>query len=177
MGSTLRRVPARATASLFILAIIGLQAWAVVDYRDDWPFASNSMFSFGREPDGHVYDLQLTVEVDGSWRRLAPTDDLGAEDDESFRRLFFTRWYGSTDPDYPQRSFAHDDPATFVARMGQFCRTVASEMHERGQPVEGLVVTLVELEPAGDRWTVTEQRRVGECRPIDRGFSAALDET
>jgi hypothetical protein len=177
VGSTLRRVPARATATLFILAIIGLQAWAVVDYRDDWPFASNSMFSFGREPDGHVYDLQLTVEVDGRWRRLAPADDLGAEDDESFRRLFFTRWYGSTDPDYPQRSFAHDDPAAFAARMSDFCREVESEMHDRDRQVEGLAIVLVELEPAGDHWAVTRERSVGRCTPIDRGFTAGVGQT
>lgn len=154
-----------------------MQVWAVVDYRDDWPFASNSMFSFRREPDGHVYDLQLTVEVDGQWRRLAPVDDLGAEDDESFRRLFFTRWYGSTDADYPQRSFAHDDAAAFAARMGQFCRAVESEMHQRGELVVGLAVTLVELHPVDGQWVVTTQHRVGQCTPIDGGFVAALDET
>ncbi len=157
--------------------IIGLQVWAVVDYRDDWPFASNSMFSFRREPDGHVYDLQLSVEVDGQWRRLAPTNDLGAEDDESFRRLFFTRWYGSTDADYPQRSFAHDDAAAFVARMGEFCRAVDSEMHERGQQVEALAIVVVELEPEHDHWVATAHHRVGQCTPIDRGFSAAVDQT
>lgn len=160
-----------------ILVIIGMQVWAVVDYRDDWPFASNSMFSFRREPDGHVYDLQLTVEVAGRWRRLAPTEDLGAEDDESFRRLFFTRWYGSTDADYPQRSFAHDDPSAFSARMGQFCRAVDSEMHKRGQQVEGLAILLVELEPAGDHWVVTAQHHVGQCTPIDRGFVAGVVQT
>ena len=154
-----------------------MQVWAVVDYRDDWPFASNSMFSFRREPDGHVYDLQLTVEVEGQWRRLAPTNDHGAEDDESFRRLFFTRWYGSTDADYPQRSFAHDDAAAFAARMGQFCRAVDSEMHKRGQQVEALAIIVVELEPANDHWTVTAHHRVGQCAPIDRGFSAAVGQT
>ena len=50
--------PRQGDSESFILAIIGLQAWAVVDYRDDWPFASNSMFSFGRR------------SANGSWTGL-----------------------------------------------------------------------------------------------------------
>ncbi len=157
--------------------IIGLQVWAVVDYRDDWPFASNSMFSFRREPNDHVYDLQLTVEVDGRWRRLAPTQDLGAEDDESFRRLFFTRWYGSTDPDYPQRSFAHDDPPPSRHGWASSAGTVDSEMHARGQQVE---VWRSRWSSSNRRATAGPSRRStasASAQPIDRGFSTAVDQT
>jgi hypothetical protein len=170
VGSARTSAPARAVISIFIFVLVGLQAWAILAYRDDWPFASNSMFSFEREPGEQVYDLRLRVEVDGRWRRLAPVTDLGAPDEESFRRLFFTRWYGSSDPEYPQRAFDRDSRQAFVARMSEFCRTVEEEMASRGMRPEALAVAVAELRREGDEWVIGWEHPVGECSPIDAGF-------
>jgi hypothetical protein len=148
---------ARALASYFIVALIACEAWAIVGYHDDWPFAVNAMFSFHRAPNQPVYDVYIVASGSGSSRRLDPVADLGAPNVESFRRMFFARWYGSTRNDFPQRGVSHDNHARFVGRMEAFCRAAVTEMVVRGErPPQTLTVEMDRLQRAAGTWVATD---------------------
>lgn len=139
----------RVALSAFILVTLAMQARAVFTLTDDYPFASNSMFSFYRSAKTPVYDLYIEVEsATGFWRRLDPDPDLGFPSSETFRRLFFGRWYGSTNEMFPQGRFHSDDPAHFNARMAQFFRSVTSSMRVRGQVPIAFRVAVQQLRPS-----------------------------
>src|SRR5215510_2133403 len=98
------RARRKLAVSGFVLALVGLQAWAVVGRFDDWPFAANAMFSYARAPPEPVYDLQvLRYDDHGDAQVVDPVHELKATSRLEFRRMFFSRWYGSTDPDFAQR--------------------------------------------------------------------------
>jgi hypothetical protein len=157
-----RRGPSRLErigASCLIVVLLGLEVWAVAGYHDDWPFAVNAMFSFHRTPSEPVYDVFVTASGLGASRRLDPRTDLGAPNTESFRRMFFARWYGSTSSRFPQRGVVHDDPARFIDRMDAFCKAVTAELARRGEAVPATVsVEIDRLQREGRWWVVTERR-------------------
>jgi hypothetical protein len=161
----------RLAASALAIGLVGLQVAAIVAYVDDWPVGSNAMFSFRRVASDDVYDLVINVEIDGSWRRLDPTADLGAIDTEAFRRQLFSKWYGSSDPSFPQGTVGVDDPAQFRARMTELCRSVADAMSDRGRSAHGLMLSVERLARRGDRWVVIDTRMVGACTPISAAFA------
>jgi hypothetical protein len=158
-------------ATSAIVAVVGLQAWPLAWNLDDWPFASNSMFSFHRDQAEPVYDLVIRVETAGSWRRMEPAADLGYPDGETFRRQFFAAWYGSSDHSFPQRTFSDDDWGRFSTRMTLFCRILAAEMATRTEPPTAMRLSVATLRAAEDRWTVLDEHVVGGCVPIDRDFT------
>jgi hypothetical protein len=141
------------------VVLIACEAWAVVGYHDDWPFAVNAMFSFHRTPNQPVYDLYVVASGPGPSRRLDPVADLGAPNTESFRRMFFARWYGSTSTRFPQRGVDDDDPGRFIERMDAFCKAVATELVRRGEraPTE-VSIEIDRLQRDGRVWAVTERR-------------------
>jgi hypothetical protein len=114
------------------------------------------------------------VEVDGAWRPLDPAGDLGLAHPEYFRRLFFSRYYGSTDGSFPQRSFSTDDPADFEARLTSFCAAVHRSMTDRGGRPTAVRVELVERRRRDGEWIEAQREMVGRCDPIDTPF--ALEE-
>jgi hypothetical protein len=156
-----------------VVGLVGLQAWAVISYTDDWPLGSNAMFAFRREPSQDVFDLAIDVEVAGEWRRLDPATDLGVIDVEAFRRQLFAQWYGSSDPSFPQGSVGRDDPARFVARMTTLCREVAGALSRRGRASDAMALSVERLTRRSDTWVVTETRKVGDCTPLTGTFALA----
>src|SRR5262245_18124717 len=88
----------RLGAAFLVLAILGLELRAVLGPYEDWPFTSAPMFALYQTPGAPVFELSFYVEdADGVAVELDPlrhldTGELG------FRRHFFARYYGSTDP-------------------------------------------------------------------------------
>ena len=163
----------RAAPAALVVALIGLQVWAMAGYHDDWPFAANAMFAFPRSPSEPTYELRTHVEVDGQWRPLDPVSDLGVNDPEHFRRMFFSVYYGSTDEDFPQRAFSNDDRAHFEARLTTFCRAVARSLAHRGETATAMRLELRELRREDGTWVATRSEPVGACDPIDSTFRSA----
>jgi len=165
------RKQAKFVVSVFIVAIIAIETVAIVTLTDDWPFGSNSMFAYYRTPDDPVYDIVVFVEERaGQPRRLDLTADLGVIDTESFRRMFFSRWYGSTDPRFPQGHLQEDTPAAFSERMTTFCQRVVQVMEERGSAPVALQFEVHRLERGGDAWVTTGQTLVGSYRVSEGQF-------
>jgi len=155
---------ANAFSALVMVVLVGLQLWAIVEHRDDWPFASNSMFSFARRPNEAVYDLDVRLEVEGRWRALDPVGDLGFPNAEGFPRVFFSKWYGSTDPTFPQRTFSTDDRAHFVQRMTEFCRDVVRVAARQAVKVDAVSVDVIRLtRTLYGPWKETDAGHVGSC--------------
>jgi hypothetical protein len=167
-----RRLTRGAPAAL-IVAVLGLQSWAMAGYHDDWPFAANAMFAFPRDASEPTYELRTHVEVDGQWRPLDPVADLGINDPEHFRRMFFSVYYGSTDEDFPQRAFSSDNRARFEARLSTFCRAVARSLADRGESATAMRLELRELRREDGTWVATHREAVGACDPIDSAFRSA----
>jgi hypothetical protein len=155
---------------LLVLVLVGLQVWAMAGYRDDWPFAANAMFAFPRHDAEPVYELDVLVEVEGSWRRLDPEADLGLAHPEYFRRMFFSRYYGSTNGQFPQRMFSSDDRARFEARLTAFCRAVARSLTDHGEAATALRLELVERRRRDGTWLAAQREIVGRCDPIESPF-------
>ena len=158
---------------MLVLALIGLQVWAMVGYHDDWPFAANAMFAFPRDASEPTYELRTDVEVDGRWRTLDPVADLGINNPENFRRMFFSVYYGSTDGDFPQRAFSSDDRTRFEARLSAFCRAVARSLADRDDAVTAVRLELRELRREDGSWVTVRREPVGACDPIDSAFRSA----
>jgi hypothetical protein len=155
---------------LLVMGLIGFQLWAMAGYRDDWPFAANAMFAFPRATSEPVYELTVVVKVEGAWRALDPQSDLGLAHPEYFRRVFFSRYYGSTNGRFPQRTFSSDDRARFEARLTEFCRAVDRSLGDRGETVNALRLDLVERHRRDGTWVAAGREVVGRCDPIESPF-------
>jgi hypothetical protein len=156
-----------------IVTTIVLEVRSIVGPYEDWPFTSNTMFAYYRSPETPLYDLRFTVyDESGFARQLEPRADLGTPDHEAFRRLVFSRWYGSTDPHFPQGHVASDS-AAFVARMADLCRQITTVMHRRGQPVAALGIEVDRVERTGDSLAVRERTPVGRCEGDSVSFVMA----
>jgi hypothetical protein len=153
-----------------VIVLIGLQLWAMAGYRDDWPFAANAMFAFPRQTSEPVYELDVLVEVEAGWRTLDPKADLGLAHPEFFRRMFFSRYYGSTNGQFPQRMFSSDDRARFEARLTSFCQAVEHSMTDHGETPSALRVELVEQRRRDGTWVASQREIVGRCDPIGSPF-------
>lgn len=118
----------KVSASLLIIALVGLQARAIIGPYEDWPFGSCAMFSYYAAPESELFTLQFVVELEaGSERRLNALQDIGLPD-LSFQRLTFCGHYGSTDPRLPQGHFPDDTRDAFRRRMEEYCRKLAMIM-------------------------------------------------
>src|SRR5688572_29539849 len=91
----------RLGAALLIASITGLELWAVLGPHEDWPFTSAPMFARYQTPGDPVFELSFYVEDPAGVRvELDPLRHLGTGE-LGFRRHFFARYYGSTDPRHP----------------------------------------------------------------------------
>ena len=151
----------KAAVSSFVLALIGLQAWAVVGRFDDWPFAANAMFSYSRTPDEPVYSLSLLrFDRNDAAHIIDPVRDLDAPSDLEFGRMFFGRWYRSTDPGFAQRGLAPAEPGDVNARLLVFCRAVSDELRLHHDDAEEIEVAVAEVRRDRGTWTVGAWRAV-----------------
>jgi hypothetical protein len=165
-----RRQLARIGPALLVIALVGFQLWAMAGYRDDWPFAANAMFAFPRVNSEPVYELSVVVEVEGAWRPLDPRTDLGLAHPEYFRRVFFSRYYGSTNGRFPQRTFSSDDRTRFEARLTEFCRAIERSLADNGESATALRLELVEHHRRDGTWFAARREVVGRCDPIESPF-------
>ena len=160
------------SVSLFILALIGLQTVAILGPHDDWPFASNSMFAYYRTSDDPVYDLVILIEnAAGEIRRLDTAADLGVPNTDAFRRLLFSRWYGSTDPRFPQGHHPDDTPDLFTARLTDFCQRVVIVMERRGETPAAIRLEIRRLEREGNTWVTHESKLIGRYQVSNLQFT------
>jgi len=137
-GSTPAALPSRLHrfgAALLVAAILGLELRAVIGPYEDWPFTSAPMFARYQTPGDPLFELSFYVEdVEGVTMELDPlrhldTGELG------FRRHFFARYYGSTDPEHPSWHLPHDNRAKFEQRIAEWMKLVVAVYTRRaGHP-------------------------------------------
>ena len=145
----------------FVLALVGLQALAVAGRFDDWPFAANAMFSYRRSASEPVYDLEVRrYDSSGAVHVVDPVHDLKAPSKLEFRRMFFSRWYGSSDPDFPQRGLTPLEPGEFDTRMLVFCRAVRDSLRSEHSDVEAIAVDLAQVVEEHGAWETGPWRAV-----------------
>jgi hypothetical protein len=128
------------------------------------------MFAFPRQDSEPVYELDVLVEVEAGWRPLDPKADLGLAHPEYFRRMFFSRYYGSTNGRFPQRRFSGDDRARFEARLTDFCHAVQRSLADHGESASALRLELVEQRRHDGTWVAGQREVVGRCDPIESPF-------
>jgi len=122
----------RLGAALLVVTVVGLELRAVLGPHEDWPFTSAPMFARYQTPGAPVFELSFYVEdVQGVAVELEPLRHLGMGE-LGFRRHFFARYYGSTDPAHPSWHLPHDNRAKFEQRIAEWMKLVAS-VYERQQ--------------------------------------------
>lgn len=147
----------KVSASVLIVALVGLKAWAIVGPYEDWPFTSAPIFAYYVAPGSPVYDILFHAEdTDGRSWPIRSFRDLGMGE-LSFKRLFFGKYYGSTDPRYPDGHHPNDTPEAFAARLGDFCGRLAAVMARRGRAPVAIRIEVHEV--AGKH--VAKRRVVG----------------
>ena len=157
--------------SILILTLLAFQLIAILGPFDDWPFASNSMFAFFRTPADPTYDLAIMVDDGtGSLRRLDPVKDLGLFNQDAFRRLFFGKWYGSSDPSFPQGKYPNDTPAAFAARMTDFCQKVAAVMGRNGKTLVAIHLEIRQMKRQDEAWVAQDQKEIGTYQVAEGQF-------
>jgi hypothetical protein len=120
--------------SLVVIALIGVQIWAVVAGREAWPFGANAMFSHSVNLETTLYDIALIAVLgDGTERRVEPPRDLGVLG-AMVMRLFFVHYYGPPARGSPHGALEHDDAAAFAGRMASFSRIILGWLARRGTP-------------------------------------------
>jgi len=145
----------------FVLALVGLQVAAVAGRFDDWPFAANAMFSYHRTASEPVYDLQvLRYDDRGVVHVVDPVRDLKVPSRLEFRRMFFSRWYGSTAAEFPQRGLTPLEPGDFDARMLTFCRAVRDTLRSEHTEADAVAIDLAQVVDAGGTWRSGPWRHV-----------------
>jgi hypothetical protein len=134
-------------ASVFIVAILGIQCFTMVWPREVWPFTPISMFSYDVSTSSPVYKMQFTLRFDDGERALVPTRDLlsgegcgfrhhGSKNyanyDAAFYRWAFARYYGSTDPTFAYGHFGDDTHEAFLERLRILCRHISAVLSRQG---------------------------------------------
>jgi hypothetical protein len=161
----------RLGAALLVASIVGLELWAVLGPREDWPFTSAPMFARYQTPADPVFELSFYVEDPaGSRVELDPLRHLGTGE-LGFRRHFFARYYGSTDPRHPSAHLPSDSEAAFRLRIAHWMQLVARAYgKQQGHPPRRLWLEASRLD--ADR---IERRplfefdpRTGQLRPLWR---------
>jgi len=137
----------RLGAALLVTAIVGLELRAVLGPYEDWPFTSAPMFARYQTPGAPVFELSFYVEdAEGVTVELEPLRHLGTGE-LGFRRHFFARYYGSTDPQHPSWHLPDDNPAKFEQRIAEWMRLVVSVYTRRaGHPPRRIWLEASKLE-------------------------------
>jgi hypothetical protein len=169
------RLSLKLLVSAFILTLLAFQLVAIIGPFDDWPFASNSMFAYYRVPGEPAYDIAILLEDEtGQVRRLDPVRDLGVPSADSFRRLVFSRWYGSTDPAFPQGKYPDDSRAAFVARLTDLSRKIVNVIRRRNPAAPAITAIKIDLRtmlPQGNGWTSQRETPIGHYSVASDQFS------
>lgn len=138
----------RAGAALLIASICGVELWAVQGPHEDWPFTSAPMFARYQRPDDPLFELSFYVEDPAGVRvELEPLRHLGMGE-LGFRRHFFTRYYGSTDPRHPSWHLHNDNEAKFRERIAAWMKLiVVAYTKVQGHPPRRLWLEASKLGP------------------------------
>ena len=126
-------------AASLILVICGLELRAILGPHEDWPFTSAPMFARYHARRDPLFELSIWIEpLGGQLVELEPGPHLGLGE-LGFRRQFFARYYGSTDPAHPSGHHSQDDEARFRTRLGQWMKLVSSAYVRRtGIPLRSI---------------------------------------
>lgn len=137
----------RLLAALLVAALLGLELRAVLGPYEDWPFTSAPMFARYQTPGAPVFELSFYVEdADGVAVELDPLGHLGTGE-LGFRRYFFARYYGSTDPEHPSWHLPGDDRAKFEQRIAEWMKlTVSVYTRRAGRPPRRVWLEAAKLE-------------------------------
>lgn len=161
--------------SAFILILLTLQIVAIIGPFDDWPFASNSMFGFYRVPGEPTYDIVILLEDEmGNVRQLDAVKDLGVPSADSFRRLVFSRWYGSVEPFFPQGKYPDDSRAAFAARLTDLSRKIVSVVRRRNPAASAITAVDIELRTMlsqSNVWVSQDRKPIGRYVVASDQFS------
>lgn len=162
----------RSAAALLITTIAGLELWAVLGPHEDWPFTSAPMFARYQTPGAPVFELSFYAEDPAGVRvELDPLRHLGTGE-LGFRRHFFARYYGSTDPRHPSGHLRSDSEAAFRQRIAGWMRLVAlAYAKQQGHPPRRLWLEASKLSAGRvERRPLFEfDPRSGELRTLSRG--------
>ncbi len=143
--STLQKI----FVSVFLTVLFGLQLRAMVLPLEMWPFTSATMFAYYVEPGAALYRFRFLWIHDGRETVIDAAEDLGLAERE-LRRLFFSQYYGSTDPNFAQGHFPADTPEAFRRRLDTFCRRAVAVTQRRGRDIDGMKIELLAAGSAGD---------------------------
>ena len=137
-------------AALLIVLICGLELRAVLGPYEDWPFTSAPMFARYHAPGDPLFELAVWLEPEtGPLVELEPDAHLGLGE-LGFRRQFFAKYYGSTDPRHPSGHHPHDDEASFRARLSRWMQLVSRAYTRRtGMKLKSVQLEVRRLSKAG----------------------------
>lgn len=140
----------RLAAALLILLICGLELRAILGPHEDWPFTSAPMFSRYHTRSDPLFELAVWIEPEGgALVELEPGPHLGLGE-LGFRRQFFARYYGSTDPAHPSGHHPGDDEERFRTRLGKWMRLVSRAYTRRtGVPLKSVRLEVRRLSKDG----------------------------
>lgn len=141
----------RVGAGLLMASVLGLELWAVLGPYEDWPFTSAPMFARYQTPEDPVFELSFFAEdPSGVSFELEPLQHLGLGE-LGFRRHFFSRYYGSTDPQHPSWHLPGDAEATFRQRIAAWMKlVVVAYTKQRGHPPRRIWLEASKISSMGD---------------------------
>jgi hypothetical protein len=165
----------RALAGILIASVVSLEAWAVLGPHEDWPFSSAPMFARYHARGEPLYEFVLVAQhADGARVVIQAKRHLGLGE-LGFRRQFFGRVYGSTDPEHPSGHHPSDDAGKFRQRLTIWMRKVAATYKvQTGRSAVSLSLELRQVSPRSEsrevaRYYVASQQMAlttsGKARP------------
>jgi hypothetical protein len=158
---------AQVAVAVLAASLLGLQLWAILGPREDWPFSSAPMFAYYHDADWPLFELNLYAETPaGSEKAIDPRADLGIGE-IAFKRQLFADHYGSIDPAHPAGHHEDDSPERFRQRMSELCRKIARAFQQRsGAPVRKIRVEVARVEQRRNAEGELEVKSVSERRTI-----------
>jgi hypothetical protein len=158
---------AQVAVAVLAATLLGLQLWAILSPREDWPFSSAPMFAYYHDADWPLFELNLYAEtLPGSARAIDPRADLGIGE-IAFKRQLFADYYGSIDRAHPAGQHDDDSPERFRQRMSELCRKVARAFQQRtGTPVRKIRVEVARVEQRRNAAGELEVRSATERRTV-----------
>lgn len=130
----------RVAINVVVGAVVVLHLWAIAGPREEWPFTSNAMFAFYLTPEAPAYEFTVYAEQsDGTSRPIDFHRELGVI---WFDRIFLSKWYGSTDPRFPQGHYLDDNESEFTERMADFGEATIAALRRNGADVVAIRIEL-----------------------------------
>jgi predicted DCC family thiol-disulfide oxidoreductase YuxK len=109
----------RWAAGAFILAVLAVAAAGPVLHLEDWPLTCAPMFATRVEDDAARYSFRFHA-VDAAGKSTELSSEVCGVPELRLKRIFFARFYGSTDPSCPYGRVPGDTPAAYEDRMSDF---------------------------------------------------------